>query len=367
MKALVLGGTGFIGMNVVRALVLQGHDVMAVRRARSNTLFARKLGARLVTADLSDVDSLVEVMRGREVVFNCAGHYPRYSLDADSEVQHAQAMAQNTVRAALRAGVQRYVLTSSVATVGAPAPGRQLADERDPLDARALSSVYFACKHAIERVVLGASREGLDAVVLCPTGVMGELDVKAGTGFVIVALGNGLLPFYVEGRTNVVDADDLGLAHIAAAERGKSATRYIIGGHNTTVREMLELISEELGVPFTSWPLPLWFARVASTLSEMRCAALGGRNRPFIAREFVDMVRFGQWVDCSRAEHDLALGPATPLEHTIRKACAWYARHRYVRTGAVRESWSTVHRQAVAAARAERLSAGASSQGARAS
>ena len=91
MKALVVGGTGFVGMNVTRALVRHGHDVSATRRPHGNTLFARRLGAELAHADLESVESLSEVMRGREVVFMCAGHYPRYSLDCDAEVRMARA------------------------------------------------------------------------------------------------------------------------------------------------------------------------------------------------------------------------------------------------------------------------------------
>jgi len=330
VKAVVIGGTGFVGMNVVKALVQEGHDVTATRRERANTLFARKMGAKLVHADLDNEDSLVEAMTGREVVFMCAGHYPRFSLDLDGEIAIARKRASQAVRAAMRAKVQRFVLTSSVATIG-PAPKDQaLANEQCPMTKSMRRSVYYAVKEAIENETFKAQAQGLDTVTLCPTGIMGPLDVKAGTGFVIVAVGNGMLPFHIDGRTNVVDVEDLALAHIAAAERGRTAERYIIGGHNTTIRELLDLLADELDVPLNSWRLPLWAAGALTTLSEMKCAATRSGSRPFMSREFVDIAKYGVWVDTSKASDELLLDTPTPLRQTLHKACDWYMRHRYI-------------------------------------
>ncbi len=331
MKALVVGGTGFVGMNLVQALLQAGHDVCATRRARSNTLFARRLGAHFVHADLEDEASLVEAMRGREVVFMCAGHYPRYSLDLDHEVALARKLAATSVRAAQIAGVQRFIVTSSVATIGPATPGRDLSNEDDPIDPRTRECVYHATKQAIEDEVLGARHGGMDVIALCPTGIVGPLDVKAGTGFMFVALGNGLMPVYIDGRINIVDAWDVALAHVACAERGRAGQRYIVAGHNTTVRELLELAADELGVSFYSWRLPIRLAGLLSTLDEMRCSVVKGGARPFLAREFVDIVRFGLWVDNAKAMRELALDSPTPLISTIRRACQWYERYRYIR------------------------------------
>lgn len=331
MKALVVGGTGFVGMNVVRALVRGGHDVSATRRPHGNTLFARRLGAELVHVDLDDTDSLARAMCGREVVFMCAGHYPRYSLDREAEVRVARARVRRTLDAARRAGVRRYVLTSSVATVGPPPSGRLLSDERDPVERRSLRCVYHAVKAAIEDEAMAAHRAGLDVVTLCPTAIFGELDVKAGTGFLVVALGNGVMPFYVEGRTNVVDADDLAHAHVLAAERGKGGQRYVVGGHNIRAGALIEGVAETLGVPASSQRLPAGLAATIATLSEMRAHTLKDGQRPLMSRELVDVVRFGRWVSTEKAQRELGLPPPTSLATTLDKACRWYARHRYVK------------------------------------
>jgi dihydroflavonol-4-reductase len=305
--------------------------VTATRRAHSNTLFARKLGAKLVVADLDEPATLVEAMRGHDVVFHCAGHYPRYSLDRAAQVELARRQTRHSVDAALQAKVGRYVLTSSVATVGPASAGRTLSHEQDRPAPRACGCVYHAVKLAIEQEVLRAVEHGLDAVVLCPTGVMGELDVKAGTGFVVVALAHGRLRFYVDGRTNIIDADQLGDAHVAAAERGRGGERYIVAGENTTVRGLLETVARELGLEARITRLPLFLAGPLATFDERRCAAVRGRARRFLAREFVDIVRHGLWVDRTKAERELGLPAPIPLFETVRKACRWYERHQYIR------------------------------------
>jgi dihydroflavonol-4-reductase len=334
VKAIVVGGTGFIGMNVVRALVARGWDVTATRRVRANTLFARKLGAKLVVGELDDVDSLVTAMAGQDVAFLCAGHYPRYSLHAEEELVIAKRRMQNMLVAAMRAKIGRVVYTGTVATIGPAPAGRKLSDERDGPNIEALEySVYYRLKYELEMQVREAGKQGLDIVTLLPTGVFGELDVKAGTGFLLVGFANAMLPFYVDGKINVIDADDLAKAHIQAAIHGATGQRYIIGGHNVWVREILRTTANFLGVPFASWPLPLWAAAVLATFDEMRVVSRNKGERPILPIEFTDLARYGTWVNSAKANRELSLAPPTPFISTIRKACSWYERHRYIQLG----------------------------------
>ncbi len=316
-------------MNVVRTLVRSGHDVTATRRPRGNTLFARRLGAPLIRVELDDVNSLCRAMQNCEVVFMCAGHYPRYSLDKARQIRIARTRMRAVLDAAQRAGVLRLVLTSSVATVGKPRPGRSLSDEQDRMEPRSRRSVYFAVKAAIEEEALTA-RRGLGVVVLCPGAVLGELDVKAGTGHIIVAIANRKLPFYTDGLVNVIDADDLARAHIAAAVRGRPGERYLVGGHNLTVRNLLEAIARSLGVPFDARRLPARVTGMLASLSELQVLCMRNGARPLLSRELVDVVRFGRCIDTSKASRELELEPPTALGATLEKACGWYQRHGYM-------------------------------------
>lgn len=317
MRAIVVGGTGFVGMNVARALVADGHDVIATRRERANTLVARKLRVPLVRAELHDEPALAAAMTGRDVVFMCAAHYPRFSLDEAHEVAVARARVRSTLEAARRAGVRRYVLTSSVTT-----HPRGLVH----------GGVYHAVKHAIEDEA--ARARDLEVVVLRPTGILGEMDVKVGTGTIVVALATDRLPFFVDGTIDVVDADDVARAHVAAATRASAGARLVVAGHTIRVRALLDAIADELAIPMRSIALPGSIAAALSTLDEMRCAAEGRGRRPFLPRELVDVVRQGAWVSREDAEHaraTLGLPAPTPLELTIRKSCRWYARNGYLR------------------------------------
>lgn len=334
MKAVVVGGTGFIGMNLIRALVAHGWEVSATRRVRANTLFARKLGAKLVVGELDDIESLVTAMAGHDVAFLCAGHYPRYSINAEEEITIAKRRMQNMLVAAKRAKVSRVVYTGTVATIGPSPCGRKLSDERDPPNRHALeNSVYYRLKYELEMQVREACQQGLDVVTLLPTGVFGQLDVKAGTGFLLVGFANAMLPYYVNGKINVIDADDLAKAHIRAALHGVNGQRYIIGGHNVWVREILRTTADYFSIPFASWPLPLWAATALATFDEMRVVSRNKGERPFLPIEFADLATYGTWVSSAKANRELCLPPPTPYISTIRKACSWYERHRYIQVG----------------------------------
>jgi dihydroflavonol-4-reductase len=227
--------------------------------------------------------------------------------------------------------VQRYVLTSSIATIGPPRAGKGYSDERDFPDATSLACVYHAVKAAVEEAALAAPTAGPDVVALVPTAVMGELDVKAGTGSLIVAVGNRALPFRVDGPTNLVDADDLARALILAAERGASGERYIVGGHNLSVTALLRSVADLLGLPLDAPLLPADVAGFRALLGEARVRAAGKGERAPISRELVDMARFGRHVLNTKAQRELGLPAPTPLRVTLKKACDWYARHRYIR------------------------------------
>jgi dihydroflavonol-4-reductase len=326
VKALVLGGSGFLGLNIIDALRAAGHEVIATRRRSSNTIFLRRLKVPMVTASLEDPESLARAMDGADVVYFAAGHYPRYSVDTGAQVTEAVSGARNVIDAVRRTGAARLVYTGSVVSVGRPEGGRR-ARETDGVAEVPPGSTYFAVKVALERELM--RHRDLDIVHLLPTGCLGPYDHKVGTGFFVVGLATGALDVFVDGRTNLVDARDVARAHVAAAERGRPGERYILGGHDVTVGELVRQMADILGVDIPGRELTPDEALALATEEEERCVREGGKGRPKLSREIVDMILYGQHVDSSRAEMELGFS-ARPLADTIEASHRWYRDNGYV-------------------------------------
>jgi len=300
--------------------------VRGTRRRSSNTIFARRLGLPLVEADLADRAALERAMAGRDVVFFVAGHIPRFSVDTAAQVELAVSNLRRALEAAEETGVQRFVYTSSVATVGPPA-GDRLATEDDLRTRVPDDSTYFAVKLALEREAMSRA-DTLDVVVVCPTGCLGPLDHKVGTGFFVLGVATGTLDVWVDGEVNMVDARDVARATVSAARVGERGARYILGGHNLSARTLLHHIAETVGGVFPARELSPAEA-YALAREEERRARETGRGRPLLSVEMVDVTVHGQHVDCSRARDELALAPR-PLHETLRDAHHWYADNGYL-------------------------------------
>ena len=330
MKALVVGGTGFLGLNLIEALQAAGHDVVSTRRASSNTLFVRRLKVPLREASLEDRASLVAAMAGRDTVFLAAGYYPRYSVvHPEDQLTLAVEGVRNALQAAREAGVRRVVYTGSVVTVGRR-KGGEPATERDGLAEAPPGSLYFAIKIAMEREVRRAVRaHEQDVVHVLPAGLVGPCDYKVGTGFFVLGMATRQLSLYLDGRINLVDVRDVARGHLLAAEKGRPGARYILGGENVWVSAVLRQLSERLEVPLPELALTPEVASMIASLEEHNCAA-EGRGRPLLAREMVDLVRYGQFVDHGRAAAELGY-TTRPLEEALAASVEWYRRNAYVR------------------------------------
>jgi dihydroflavonol-4-reductase len=324
-RPLVIGGTGFIGFNIIHALLERGLPVRATRRETSIALLLRKLKTvEKAQVELDDPASIEAAMTGCDTVFMAAAHYPRYSVDADAQIEAGLRRTRNVLEAAGRCGVGRVVYTSSVTTVGPPAEeaGRP-ADETDTWARPPEDSLYFRLKLALEAEVLSRrDADGPEVVVTCPTGCLGEYGYKSGTGFFFVGLARREIPYLVDGPINIVDVRDAARAHVEAALRGAPGERYILGANNTTTRELLSLAAERLGVPLPSQEKSMAQAREENLALEEACAARES-GRPVIPVEFLDMMRYGRAYDSGKAVRELGLGQ-TPLPEIVDRTIAWY-------------------------------------------
>jgi dihydroflavonol-4-reductase len=321
MKALVLGATGFIGGQIARAALEAGYAVRALRRRHAVgalTDIAHQI--KWVQGDLDDLDSLLAAAGGCDVLFHAAAHYSHSSRDIPGEVAYARGQMGRVLEAARRAGVARLVYTSSLTTLGPPAQPGRLADERDFYTPGSSNSAYYEVKFEMERMALQAASAGLPVVILLPTAVFGPGDVKPTTGRLLLEVARGRVPVYFDAAMNVVDGRDVAAAHVAAVGRGRVGARYVLGGHNLSLRQGLTVAARAAGVapPWLKLPRPLVDAVVRLT------DVLPGVELP----ENVRTLRFWQPVSSLRAARELGL-ETRPFEQTVRDTLAWFREHGY--------------------------------------
>lgn len=313
MNVCVLGATGFIGGHIARAAVAEGWYVRAVRRNPNNMGAIVDVPLEWSTGNLADVDSLRRAMSGCEVVFHAAAAYPQDFRHIDAEVARARSEMDNVLQAAKSARVSRLIYTSSITTIGVPPKGR-LADERDVYRSGSVRSAYFEAKFAMERLALRESSNP-DVVVMAPTAVFGPGDVKPTTGVVIRDAARGRIPAYFDATINAVDVRDVARSHIEAVQRGQRAERYILGGSNLTIYDVLRLSCKEAGRQPPWIKLPRSLVAGAIKLTD----ALPFMHVPENFRTF----QFWQPVSSQKAQTEL--NHATrPFEETVRDTVAWF-------------------------------------------
>jgi len=321
MKAFVTGGTGFIGANVVRALLEKGFEVRALVRPSSDRRNLEGLDIELAFGDVRDFSSVKRAMEGCELVFHVAALYsfwvrPKsliYEVNVDG--------TRNVLQAALELGVERVVYTSSVAALGLREDG-QPADEKTPVNPRKIIGDYKKSKYLAQEVALEFARRGLPVVIVNPTFPVGPYDVKpTPTGQVIRDFLAGRLPAYMDTGMNVVAVEDVALGHLLAAERGRVGEKYILGGENLTMRELLDLLSMITGLPAPRIRLPYYPILALSYLNAGICRLTGGTPR--MTPETVRMSRHYMFFSPRKAVEELGL-PQTPAEEALRRAVDWF-------------------------------------------
>lgn len=324
MKALVLGATGFIGSHVARKLVVEGVDVRVMRRSSSPTLALEGLKVETATGDLNDLDSLQRAAKGCDALFHVAGYYPLYS----SEARRQKPVALEQIRNVLAAseGLKKIVFTSSMSTIG-KTPDGSPSNEDTPYDPTYFTGLYYQIKYEVEQEVLSAAKKGLPVVIVNPTGVFGDYDVKPTSGTLVVEIAKGRVPFIFDAPMNAVDVRDVAQGQFAALQQGVVGRRYILGAHNTRVFELASLIARTAGVRPPLAKIPLVLGECLSTLSEF-AGRLLHQEKPLMPKVGIDFLKYGMHYDTSRARQELGLRVA-PLEDTFARAVAWFRQHHY--------------------------------------
>ncbi len=325
---LVTGGTGFVGAHVVRALVARGEGVRCLVRPSSDRANLEGLPVELVQGVLDDPRSLHAAMAGCEMVYHVAAEYRLGARNPASLYRSNVEGTRNLLQAAGDAGVSRIVYTSTVGAL-VPNPAGGPADESHfPPNGQALIGHYKRSKFLAEQVALSFVKEGLPVVVVSPSAPIGELDRKpTPTGRLIVDFLRGKMPAYMDAGLNLVDVQDVAAGHLLAAERGVVGERYILGGRDFTLREILEMLARLSGRPAPRLRIPAWVAMSAAVVNTAWSWSLG--RDPGIPVEGVRMALKPMSFTPARAVRELGL-PQSPIEDALGRAVEWFRQHGHV-------------------------------------
>jgi dihydroflavonol-4-reductase len=328
MKAMVTGANGFIGANVVLALLRENIEVRAFVRKQSDTRALKGRDVELVHGDLRDRASVRTAVRGCDALFHTAALYTLWTRTPEEVYATNVAGTETVMKAALEQGIEKIVYTSSESTVASAGDGT-VATETGYTDPNRAAGDYKRSKCLAEQLVLKLCQAGLPAVIVNPTTPLGPHDYKpTPTGRIVVDFLNGRMPAYVETGFNFVDVEDVATGHLLALKKGTPGQRYLLGNQNMTFKEMLELLGQVGGRKPPRWRLPLSVALAAAYTDEFVCGRLLGRE-PRIPVAGVKAAGKRRFFDCSKARHELGL-PQTPIPRTLEKAVDWFRTHGYV-------------------------------------
>jgi dihydroflavonol-4-reductase len=332
MRALVTGGTGFIGSHVVRTLLRQGVEVAVLVRATSRLDGLNDLPVQRVLGDLLDLDSLMRACRDVALVLHVAADYRLWVRDP--ERMHAINVqgTDNIIQAAVRAGVERIVHTSSAVTV-ASRDGR-LGTEADFVEADECRSVYQSTKLRAEETAWRWIRQGAPITIVNPSTAVGPMDWRpTPTGQLIVDFLSGRLPAYLDAAINWIDVRDVAEGHWLAATRGRVGERYILSHQNLSLGEFLSVLGSTCGRKPPRWRVPRSIAFAAAWVAEASSRLRGGEPRA--TRDGVRMTGIQMRYDSRKAVQDLEL-PQTPIRIAAADAVQWFRDQKYIHEGAYR-------------------------------
>jgi dihydroflavonol-4-reductase len=326
VKLFVTGATGFVGAHVARLAAAQGAELRLLTRATSNLKNLPK-GADVVVGDLREPQRFASALQGCDAVIHVAADYRLWVPDPAEMYKANVEGTRELLRLAREAGVRRVVYTSSVATMGFH--GNAVVDEGTPVSEADMIGHYKRSKWMAEQVAMEAARAGQQVIVLNPTTPIGALDTKpTPTGRIVVDFLNRNFPAYVDTGLNLVDVEEIARMHLVALERGTAGGRYILGGENLTLKQILDRLAAITGLPSPTMKVPHAVAMAFAFFDETVTGKLRGRE-PRATMEAVRMGKKMMFASSAKAERELGLRVMS-VEGALRAAVAWFVANGYV-------------------------------------
>jgi dihydroflavonol-4-reductase len=324
MKSLVTGATGFVGSAVVRRLLREDHRVRVLARAGSDRRNLQGIDVEVVEGDLTDAASLARVCDGCDAVFHVAADYRLWAPQPEQLYRTNVDGTRALLEASKMAGVPRVVYTSSVATLGIPRNGSP-GDETTEVSLGDMVGHYKRSKFLAEAVVRDYAAQGLPVVIVNPSTPIGPRDIKpTPTGRIVRDAMAGRMPAYVDTGLNVVHVDDVADGHWLAFQRGAVGERYILGGTNLSLRELLFEIADIVGRAPPRWRLPHAAVMPVAYVAEA-WARLSGVP-PIATVEEVRMSKKRMFFTSAKAERELGYA-AGPVRLALEDAVGWFSLH----------------------------------------
>lgn len=327
MLAFVTGGTGFIGANLVEGLSNHGLSSRVLLRENSSRAALDGLEYETAVADILDPPELLaDMIAGCDWVFHVAAVSDYWRSGTERLYEINVQGTKNVIDAAKIAGVKRFVFTSSVAALGIPEDGHLL-NEESVFNIEPKRMPYGHSKHLAEIEVQKAVLDGLNAVIVNPSIVLGARDINLISGSIIIEASRGLARFYPPGGVNYIAVEDVVAGHIAAAERGRISERYVLANENLSYRESFNIICDLVGRPRPRLRLPRWSLPViASAVSGARL--LLGTRVPIDSNQVIlsgSMI----FADGRKATKEFLL-PQTPFTRAVQNTYDWYNNNGYL-------------------------------------
>lgn len=321
MKALVTGAAGFVGSAIVRALLREGWTVAVLVRPTSDRRNLEGLGVEWYTGDLLDPASLVRALEGCDALFHAAADYRLGVADPEELYRTNVEGTEHVLDAARRAGVARIVYTSSVATIGLPEDGTP-GSESTPVSIDSMVGHYKRSKFLAEQAVIRAAHAGLPVVIVNPAAPVGPRDRKpTPTGQMVLDAARGRMPAYIDTGLNIVHVDDVADGHVLAHRHGRIGERYILGGENLSLKDILDRIASLTGGKPPRVRLPVSAVLPVAYAADWVARLTGVPNG--ITVEGVRMARKRMYFSSARAAAELGYRWRAP-ERSFADAVDWY-------------------------------------------
>jgi dihydroflavonol-4-reductase len=327
MKVFLTGATGFVGHHVARELQAQGAELYLLVRQSSRLDNLEGVEGERIVGDLKDPELLLPVLKDCEALIHVAAEYKLWVRDPEAMYHTNVDGTRSMLRVAREAGIRRVVYTSSVATMGFREDG-SIVDEDTPVSLSDMVGHYKRSKFMAEFEALKAADAGQNIVILNPTTPIGPHDVKpTPTGRIVVDFLNHKFPAYMDTGLNLVDVREVARMHVSALEKGKSGERYILGGENLTLKQILDKMSTITGIPSPKMKIPSFIALAYAYYEEKVTAGMRGKE-PRATMEEVQMAKKKMFATSAKAE--LALGfQVIPVYQALRAAIHWFQTNGY--------------------------------------